>query len=98
LAIAPASLRAQHLADNLMQNGVEIIALLDRNPLLHDREYKGIKIYAYDSIKQLNPDLVIACPPAQHMEDIFNKLHALTADTSKILLLEQDNYNIKNFF
>jgi len=28
LAIAPASLRAQHLADNLMQNGVEIGLLI----------------------------------------------------------------------
>ena len=52
----------------------DIIALIDRDQVLHEKLIDGIPIHSYGEIKALRPDVILAAAPETHRADILRTL------------------------
>ena len=86
ILLAPAcSFTTDLLSDDDIKKG-RIMGVLDRNPVLHKKKVKGINILPYESVKTLNPDIIIVSAPEQHEEDIVRTISSIKSEMQKVFI------------
>lgn len=71
-----------------------VLGFLDRDPVLQGKSIEGITIYAYDSIPDLDPDIILVASPGQHRADIFQTVTKYTRQVARIIVLEKSEKSI----
>ena len=84
--LAPAyNLTAALLQDEAIGQA-HILGFLDRNPVFHDKDIEGYRIYAYEKIEELKPDVVLVASPDQHQTDIVATLSKYLHEDAEIAI------------
>jgi Radical SAM superfamily len=85
--IAPTSPASIALLDEPALQSAQILGFLDRDPVLWEKRVRGLPIYGYQAIEELDPDLILAVPPDQHRTDILRTLAAASDPRIRIAAL-----------
>jgi hypothetical protein len=88
LLIAPASpLASSLLASELIkQNNVR--GFLDRNKILIGKFIEGAPICSYEQIRELDAEIILVYPPAQHREAIIKSVLNYSTENQFVILIE----------
>lgn len=86
--IAPASPLAATLFDYKFTRSVLVKGFLDRNRTLIGKNVKGSLVYEYSKIRELNSDIILIFPPAQHKEAILKSVLNSCGENQIVILVE----------
>lgn len=76
------------LSDPEIQDA-QIAGFIDRDTVLQGKVIQGIKVYRYEDIEALKPDLILIASHKQHHQSILKKLTECSVDMSKIAVYIQ---------
>jgi len=75
VALAPACALTRHLLTSPDFSDVDVVAILDRDPVLHGKQLDGRHpIMPYAAVTHLAPEVVLVVAPEQHRRDIVHAL------------------------
>ena len=64
----------------------EIAGFVDRDTVLQGKNIEGIKVYGYEAIKELKPDVILVASHEQHHQSILKQVSECAGKGTKILV------------
>ncbi len=89
VVIAPACHLAKDLLNDTDIRTGNILGFLDRDPVLQGKSIEGIPIHGYDSIPDLDPEVILVASPDQHRNDILQTIARYTTTAARIAILNR---------
>lgn len=88
ILLAPASQLSVSLLSDLEIKKAQIIGILDRDTVLQGKIIKGVPVYGYDAIPQLNPDYILLIASERHREEIVETIFKYIRAIENIIALD----------
>ena len=66
----------------------QILGFLDRDPVLQGKTIEGSEIYGYESIPDLNPEMILVATSELHQDEIVGQILYFNQDITKIALFK----------
>lgn len=88
ILIAPVSNSSVSLSREEVLKSGEIIGFIDRDPILQNKLINGIKVYSYDDIENLQPDVILIAVTEQTQPLIVQTLKQYTNNNVPIIVLD----------
>ena len=91
ILVLPASINTRHLVENEWPGRDQIVGFIDKSEAIAGKEINKVKIFKYSEINNMDFDLLITIPPAQHKIEIMEMLYKYlnTDKLSKIVVLDK---------
>ena len=86
--LAPACAMSIELLSDPEIKESRVIGFLDRDRVVQGKSIKGIPIYGYKEIRELDPDVILVVSPGQHRADIVQQLAEYEKNVKEIAVFE----------
>lgn len=84
--IAPVSQTSVNLVNHSALSQASLLGFVDRDPIFQSKKIHGLEVMSYESLADINADIILLSVHSQHREDIINTLKKYSS--AKVIVVE----------